>query len=124
MLARDRATGFALLLAAVAAWAAVAWFLVNRSPVGQPAVQLTGAVAIGAAMAITVWPLFWLASRTRQRAIADRGDWSRAGRRALIVGLTATVLVMLRGQSTLSLPLAAFVITLAVLVELALSLRR
>jgi hypothetical protein len=31
---------------------------------------------------------------------------------------------MLRGQATLSLPLAAFVITLAVLVELAFTLRR
>jgi len=124
MLARDRATGLALLIAAVAAWAAVAWLLMNRSPVGQPGVQLAGAVAIGGAMAITVWPLFWLASHARQRTIAYRGDWSRAGRRAVIVGLTAAVLVMLRGQSTLSLSLAAFVITLAVLVELALSIRR
>ena len=124
MLARDRVTGLALLPAAVAAWAAVAWLLVNRSPVGQPVIQLAGAVAVGAAIGITTWPLFWLASYARQRTIAYRGDWSRAGRRALIAGLTAAVLVMLRGQSTLSLPLAAFVITLAVLVELAFSLRR
>jgi len=124
MLTRDRATGLVLLLAAVAAWAAVAWLVLNLSPVGQPMIQLAGAVTIGAAIGITAWPLFWLASYARQRTIAYRGDWSRAGRRALIAGLTASVLVMLRGQSTLSVPLAAFVITLAILVELAFSLRR
>jgi hypothetical protein len=124
MLARDRVIGFTLLLLAVAAWAAVGWLLLNRSPIGQPVIQLTGAVAIGTAVGITVWPLLWLLGYARQRTIAYRGDWSRAGRRALIVGLTVGVLVMLRGAATLSLPLAAFVITLAVLVEAAFSLKR
>ena len=124
MLVRDRLTGLSLLLVAVVAWAGVAWLLLERSPVGQPLIQLAGAVAIGTAIGITVWPLFWLVGYARQRTIADRGDWSRAGRRAFIVALTVAVLVMLRGQSTLSLPLAVFVITLAVLVEAAFSLRR
>ena len=124
MLMRDRLTGLLLLVLAVASWGAVALLVLERSPVGQPLVQLAGAVAIGIAMGISAWPLFWLVGYARQRTIAYRGDWGRAGRRALIVGMTASVLVMLRGQSTLSVPLAAFVITLAVLVEAAFSLRR
>lgn len=124
MLARDRLTGLSLLLLAIGAWVGVGWLLLNRSPVGQPLVQLAGALSIGGAIGLTSWPLFWLVGYARQRTIAYRGDWGRAGRRALIVGLTVAVLVMLRGQSTLSLPLAAFVITLAILVEVAFSLRR
>jgi len=124
MLVRDRITGFLLLLLAVGSWVAVAWLLLNRSPVGQPLVQLAGAVAIGAAIGISVWPLLWLLGYARQRTIAYRGDWSRAGRRALIVGLTVSVLIMLRGQAMLSVPLAAFVIVLAILVEAVFSLRR
>ena len=124
MLVRDRITGFLLLLLAVGSWVAVAWLLLNRSPVGQPHVQLAGAVAIGTAIGISVWPLLWLLGYARQRTIAYRGDWSRAGRRALIVGLTVSVLIMLRGQAMLSVPLAAFVIVLAILVEAVFSLRR
>jgi len=124
MLVRDRITGFLLLLLAVGSWVAVAWLLLNRSPVGQPLVQLAGAVAIGTAIGISVWPLLWLLGYARQRTIAYRGDWSRAGRRALIVGLTVSVLIMLRGQAMLSVPLAAFVIVLAILVEAVFSLRR
>lgn len=124
MRARDRLTGLSLLLLAIGAWASVAWLVVSVSPVGRPMVQLVGAVAVGTAAAATVWPLAWLIGFARQRGIAYRGDWSRAGRRAVLVGLTVAVLVMLRGQAVLSLPLAAFVIALAVLVEVAFSLRR
>lgn len=124
MIVRDRFIGLLLMLSAVAAWVAVGWLLVTVSPVDQPVVQLAGAVAIGSAVGITAWPLLWLIGFARQRTIAYRGDWSRAGRRAFIVGLTVVVLITLRGQSTLSVPLAAFVVTLAVLVELAFSLRR
>ena len=124
MRARDRATGLSLLLVAVLAWATVAWLLVNRSPVGQPLIQLAGAVAIGAAVGLTAWPLLWLVNHLRPGSSGDRDDWAQAARRALIVGLTVMVLVMLRGQAALSLPLAVFVVTLAVLVEAAFSLRR
>ena len=124
MTGRDRLTALLLLLLAGASWVAVAWLLLNRSPMGQPLVQLAGAVLIGTAIGLTAWPLLWLAGAMRQRGSAYRGDWGRAGRRALIVALTVAVLVMLRGQSTLSLPLALFVITLAMLVEVAFSLKR
>lgn len=124
MTPRDRLTALLLLGLAVAAWVAVAWLLVNRSPVGDPVVVLTGAVLMGGATGLTAWPLFWLGGFMRQRRGEEAGDWGRAGRRALIVALTVTVLIMLRGQSTLTLPLALFVVTLAILVELAFSLRR
>ena len=124
MSARDRLTALLLLLLAVGSWVAVGWLLLNHSPVGQPFVQLAGAVLIGTAIGMTAWPLLWLVGSMRQRSAVYRGDWGRAGRRALIVALTVAVLVMLRGQSTLSLPLALFVITLAVLVEVAFSLKR
>ncbi len=52
------------------------------------------------------------------------GDPGRAGRRALVIALAVMVLVILRSQATLSLPLALFVVTLAVLVEAAFTLRR
>jgi hypothetical protein len=124
MTPRDRLTALLLLGLAVAAWVAVAWLLANRSPVGDPMVVLTGAVLMGGAFGLTMWPLLWLAGFMRQGGGHEAGDWGRAGRRALIVSLTVTVLIMLRGQSTLTLPLALFVVTLAILVELAFSLRR
>ena len=124
MTARDRLTALLLLALASGAWIAVAWLLVNRSPVGDAVVQLAGAVLIGGAVGLTSWPLFWLGGFMRQRRADDAGDWGRAGRRALIVALTVSILIMMRGQSTLTLPIALFVVTLAILVELAFSLRR
>ncbi|MFN8621602.1 MAG: hypothetical protein U0869_12745 [Chloroflexota bacterium] len=139
MSSRDRTTGLLLLGLALLAWIAVAWLLVSRSPVGQPLVQLAGAVAIGTAVGISLWPAFWLVDAVRagrpgegddpdgvavRRAPRPRGDWSTAGRRALVAGLTVGVLVMLRGQGVLGLPLAIFVVTLAVLVEVAFTVRR
>ena len=45
MRVRDRLAGLSLLLLAIAAWSAVAWLVLEWSPVGQPQVQLAGAVA-------------------------------------------------------------------------------
>jgi hypothetical protein len=123
MPSRDRSTGLLLLGLAIGAWVAVGWLLVSRSPVGQPLVQLAGAIAIGTAVGITLWPVSWLAAYARG-AGPGRGDWATAGRRAAIAGLTVGVLVMLRGQGALSVPLAIFVVTLAVLVEAAFTWRR
>ncbi len=124
MSSRDRVTGLVLLALAIAAWVAVGWLLVSRSPVGQPVIQLAGAVAIGTAIAITGWPLLWLVGLVRGRARGEGGDWTTAGRRAAIAGVTVGVLVMLRGQGALSTPLAIFVVTLGILVEAAFTLRR
>jgi uncharacterized membrane protein YhhN len=69
-------------------------------------------------------PLLWIASFVRSRAIAYRGDWARAARRSALVGLVIVLFVLLRAQDALSVPVAVFIVAMAVLVELILSLRR
>jgi hypothetical protein len=48
----------------------------------------------------------------------------RAARRAALFGLVITLLIVLRAQSALTLPMAAFVIGMPLRVELTLSVRR
>ena len=124
MFQRDRLTSLALLGAALGAWVVVALLLTNLDPTGDPAVLLGGALALGAALALTLTPLLWLLSFAVARGIAYRGGWGRALRRGLLVGLLVTLFVILRGQDMFSLPLALFVMAMAALVEVTLSLRR
>ena len=121
---RDRLTNVALLAAATAAWGAVAALFVTRSPRGDSDALLTGALLLGAAVALTLAPLAWLAEFARKRNIAYRGDWWVAGRRGALAGLAVVLLVILRGQGAFNLPIALFVVAMAAFVELALSLRR
>jgi len=85
---------------------------------------VAGAVLIGAAIALTLAPLLWIAGFVRTRHIAFKGDWLRAARRAALCGLVVTLLIVLRAQDALSLPMAIFVIVMPVLVEVSLSVRR
>ncbi|CAN5768778.1 hypothetical protein BH24CHL8_BH24CHL8_03490 [soil metagenome] len=124
MYARDRLLNVSLLLAAFGAWLAVAWLLTSTSPRDDARIQAAGALLLGVAVALTLLPLFWLASFARRRRIAYRGDWSRAGRRALLAGGVVTLLVLLRVLGAFSLPLAAFVVAMALFVELIVSARR
>jgi hypothetical protein len=124
MFARDRWFGTALLLAATGVWVGVAWLVTARSPVGDPLVLFAGALAMGAGVSFTAWPLLWLLEFAAGRRVAYRGGWARAGRRAGLAGLTVAVLIVLRGEGSLSLPLAVFVVALALLVEGAFMLRR
>jgi hypothetical protein len=68
--------------------------------------------------------VLWIANFVRTRRIAYRGDWLRAARRAALVGRVVTQLNVQRAQGALTLPLAAFVIGMPLLVELTLSVRR
>ena len=120
----DRLTNVGLLTIALAAWAAVALILVTLDPRADAAVLLAGALMLGAAVAGTLAPLLWLVGFARQGRIAYRGDWWRAARRAALVGLVVAIFIVLRGEQALNLPLALFVVAMAVLVELTLSLRR
>ncbi len=124
MYARDRLLNVSLFLAATAAWSAVAWLLTSLTPRDDARIQAAGALLLGVAVALTLLPLFWLASFARRRRIAYRGDWSRAGRRALLAGGVVTLLVLLRVLGVFSLPLAAFVLAMALFVELIVSARR
>jgi hypothetical protein len=120
----DRYTNLALFGLAAVAWAALAWVFVTQYPTQSAGALLSGALLLGAALALTVAPLLWLGSFVWARRIAYRGSWWRAGRRAALLGLVATMFVLMRGQGAFSVPLALFVVAMAVLIELTLSLRR
>lgn len=124
MYERDRLANVLVLFAALAAWGGVVWVVLNHDPTSNAGVLLTGALLMGGAVALTLISPFWLAAFVRNRSIAYRGDWWRAIRRGLLVGLLVIVWVVLLGQDMFSLPLALFLVVMVVLVELTLSLRR
>ncbi|HET6315538.1 MAG TPA: hypothetical protein VFG86_03700 [Chloroflexota bacterium] len=119
----DRITNLALFVFAAAAWAGIAFLFVNHYPTESAAVLLAGSLLIGTAVALTVAPLLWLAAFVRSNRIAYRGSWWRAGRRAALAGLVCALFVLMRGQGAFSLALAVFVVAMAILVELTLTLR-
>lgn len=123
MEARDRTAALALVGVALAAWAGVLLVMLATDPRANAAAGLVGAAAIGLAGALTAAPLAWLAVFARNGRIAYRGDWLRAGRRGGWVGLVAAILVALRLQGALELPIALFVLTMVALAEATLSSR-
>lgn len=96
----------------------------TQSPVGNVGVQLLGAGLLGLAVALTSVPFLWLLVYGRNRRIAFRGDWVRAARRGIWVGLVTALFVVLRAQAAFTLPLALFVIVMVALVELTLTVER
>ncbi len=124
MYERDRLANVALLAGAAGAWAVVAYIVLNHDPLGEPVVLLAGALAMGVAAGMSLVPLLWLAGFVRARRIAYRGDWWRAARRGVLVGLVVVIFVLLLGQQMFSVPLALFVVAMAVLVEATLTFRR
>lgn len=120
----DRLINLTFLALAAGTWLAVAYLFTRTDPRGDASAVISGALLLGAAVALTLVPLIWLATFALHKRIAYRGDWWRAIRRAALVGLVVLLLVLLRGQDALSAPLAIFVVTMALLVEVTLSLRR
>ena len=121
---RDRTGNYFFVLLAIVAWAAALLVLSTTYPRESPTNALVGAGVIGLACGVTAVPLFWLAVFARHRRIAFRGDWSRAIRRGAWVTLIVAILIALRIQSVLSLPIAVFVVALVVLAEITLSAER
>ncbi len=121
---RDRTVNYFFVLLAIAAWAVVFAVVTTTYPRENPTSGLVGAGAIGLACGVTAVPLFWLAVFARHRRIAFRGDWSRAIRRGAWVALVVVILVALRIQGVLSLPIAVFVAALVILAEMILSAER
>jgi hypothetical protein len=119
----QRSVASLVFLAAVGAWIAVAFLFANVSPAGNATAQLLGALLLGSAAGLTAWPLLWRLGASTTSGTAG-GDWLRAGRRAGLVGLSLSMLVLLRVLGAFSLPLALFIIVLALLVEAAFTLRR
>jgi hypothetical protein len=121
---RDRLLNLGILVAAAAAWAVVALVVLNRDPLEDPVAGLLGAVAMGTAVGLSATPLFWLAVFARHGRIAYRGDWLRAARRGLWLGLVVGLFVELRVVGVFSLPIALFIIVLVLFAELTLSIER
>jgi hypothetical protein len=119
----DRIVNVASFAGAAALWAGLGYVLTTYYPTQSAAALLAGALLLGGAVAFTFAPLFWLGAFVRANRIAYRGSWWRAGRRAALFGLVVTLVVLMRGQDVFSVPLALFIVAMAVLVELTLSLR-
>ena len=124
MESRDRLLNIGILVAAAAAWAVVALVVLNRDPLEDPVAGLLGAIAMGTAVGLSATPLFWLAVFARHGRIAYRGDWLRAARRGLWLGLVVGLLVELRVVGVFSLPIALFIVVLVLFAELTLSIER
>jgi hypothetical protein len=71
----------------------------------------------GAAAALLVAPFAFLGEVVARRRIVYRGAWSRAARRAVLIGLVIVTLAGLRLGGALSVPITIFVIILAGVVE-------
>ena len=124
MEARDRTANLGLFAAAAVVWVLVGLVVTTRDPVVDPSAGFVGALLIGLAVALTLIPLVWLTVFGRHRQIAYRGDWLRAVRRAAWVGIVVAVLIVLRLQGLLELPIALFMIALVVVAEATLSAER
>jgi hypothetical protein len=124
MEAKDRVGNILLIGAALAAWLLVAQIVTTTYPNQTATAGLVGAGAVGLACGLTSAPLFWLVPFSLHRRIALIGDWGRALRRAAWVGGLVALFVALRIQDVLSLPIAVFVVVLALLAEIALSIGR
>jgi hypothetical protein len=75
-------------------------------------------VALAAASAgVAVMPFAFLAEFAVRRRIIYRGAWGRATRRGLLVAASIAAIAGLRLGGALSVPVALFVISLAVAVE-------
>jgi hypothetical protein len=121
---RDRLANVAILAAAAVVWLLVGLVLTTRDPVEEPGARFVGAGLIGLAIGLTAIPLCWLVIFARHRRIAYQGDWTRAIRRGAWVGLLVTVLVLLRLQGVLVLPIVLFMLALIVVAEMTLSAER
>jgi hypothetical protein len=124
MEARDRTANLAFFAAAAVVWILVGLVVTTRDPIAEPSAGFVGAVLIGLAVSLTIVPLMWLTVFGRHRQIAYRGDWTRAIRRAAWVGVVVAVLVVLRLQGLLELPIALFIIAMVVVAEAVLSAER
>jgi hypothetical protein len=124
MEARDRTANLACFAAAVVVWILVGLVITTRDPITEPSAGFVGALLMGLAVALTIVPLAWLTVFGRHRQIAYRGDWTRAVRRAAWVGIVVAVLVILRLQGLLELPIALFIIAMVVVAEGVLSAER
>jgi len=121
---RDRFANLGLLAAAGVVWLLALLVLNTRDPIEDPSSRFVGAALLGLAVGLTAIPLAWLIVFARHRRIAYKGDWTRAARRGAWAGLFVTVLVLLRLEGVLALPIVLFMLALIVVAEMTLSAER
>jgi hypothetical protein len=121
---RDRTANLAIFAAAIVVWILVGLVVTTRDPTIDRSAGFVGAALIGLAISLTIIPIIWLTVFGRHRQIAYRGDWLRAVRRGGWVGIVAAVLIVLRIQGLLELPIALFMIALVAVAEATLSAER
>jgi hypothetical protein len=124
MESRDRLANLGFFAAAAVVWFLVGLVVTTRDPVIDPGAGFIGAALIGLAVGLTLVPLLWLTVFGRHRQIAYRGDWIRAVRRSAWVGMVVAILIVLRLQALLELPIALFIIALTIVAEATLSAER
>jgi len=124
MESRDRLANLGFFAAAAVVWLLVGLVVTTRDPVVDPSAGFVGAALIGLAVGLTLVPLLWLTVFGRHRQIAYRGDWVRSIRRGAWVGLIVALLIVLRLQGLLELPIALFIVALTVVAEATLSAER
>jgi hypothetical protein len=118
---RNRRVALTLLAIALLGWLVVAVIALNVNPRTDPGSGLVGALALGFAAAATAAPIFWLIGYARQRRIAYRGDWLRAIRRGAWVGVLVAIFVVMRLNDIFQLPIALFLLALALVAEVTLT---
>jgi len=116
--------GVGLLAAGGVVFGLVALVFTTRDPAIDPGAGYLGALLLGLMLGLWTSSLFWLAVFARHGRIAYRGDWLRAARRGLWVGLVVGLLVELRVVGVFSLPIALFIVVLVLFAELTLSIER
>jgi len=114
----ERTITMVLVVAAITAWFGVAFVLAFVSPENDAAAQLLGAIVFGLAVATTMWPLLWSASRSRPGSLAT------SARRSILAGSVVTILVVLRAIDVVSTVVIVFVVVGAIVIEIAVALRR
>jgi hypothetical protein len=124
MESRDRLANLAFFGAAAVVWLLVGLVVTTRDPVVDPGAGFLGALLIGLAVGLTLVPLIWLTVFGRHRQIAYKGDWLRAIRRSAWIGLVIAILIVLRLQDLLQLPIALFIVALTIVAEATLSAER
>jgi hypothetical protein len=121
----DRVLVAALFLIAVLAAVLLLAFAGNACPAttantacpqaGTNRVIVVGLASVG--LAFLVSPFAFLAEFIVRRRIAYRGAWGRAARRGTLAGLALAAIAGLRLGGALTVPVAIFVVILAVLLE-------
>jgi hypothetical protein len=121
---RDRLANLGIFAAAAIVWVLVGLIVTTRDPVADPVAGFLGAALIGLAVALTTIPIWWLIVFGRHRGVSYHGDWLRAARRGAWLGLIVAIFIVLRLQGALELPIALFIMALAVVAEATLSAER